>query len=222
MYGGCLLCPLYPLLVSKTVIDSGFHAVDSGFQELDSGFLFSWTLDFEFQSLVGFRIFLKLYSGFKSPGFRLQNKMAQILNSASENFYNSGIRIPLTWTNQKVYWYAELTLNGVACGNGKPLFTNLQRASDPGAAKPAGKGKVVLFFFPHSSPNRGLTRRLTSSRTSLLQLARIAVLLSSFTLASQLTSHQGTCRRILEYSIDKVIASTSNVRVILLESWNRQ
>ena len=179
MYGGCLLCPLYPLLVSKIVIDSGFHAVDSGFQELDSGFLFSWTLDSEFQSLVGFRIFLKLYSGFKSPGFRLQNKMAQDTEFRKVKFIE--FRNP---DSRRCNWYAELTLNGVACGNGKPLFTSLQRASDPGAAKPAGKGEVALFFFPHSSPNRGLTRRLTSSRTSLLQLARIAVLLSSFTLAS--------------------------------------
>ena len=113
---------------------------------------------------------------------------------------------------------AKLTLNGVACGNGEPLFTSLQRASDPGATKP-GKGEVALFFFPHSSPNRGLARRLTCSCTSLLQLARIAVLLSSFTLASQLTSHQSTCRRTFKYSIllDKVAASTSNVSVILLE-----
>ena len=40
---------------SKTVLDSGFHAVDSGFQELDSG-LFRWNLDSRFQSLTGFRV----------------------------------------------------------------------------------------------------------------------------------------------------------------------
>ena len=52
---------------SKTVLDSGFHAVDSGFQVLDSSpfywiFFFSfyfichWNLDSGFQSLVGVRI----------------------------------------------------------------------------------------------------------------------------------------------------------------------
>ena len=40
---------------SKTVLDSGFHAVDFGFQELDSG-LFRSNLDPRFQSLMGFRI----------------------------------------------------------------------------------------------------------------------------------------------------------------------
>ena len=40
---------------SKTVLDSGFHAVDSGFQVLDSS-LCQWNLDSGFQCLVGFRI----------------------------------------------------------------------------------------------------------------------------------------------------------------------
>ena len=40
---------------SKTILDSGFHAVDSRFQLLDSS-LCQWNLDSGFQSLVGFRI----------------------------------------------------------------------------------------------------------------------------------------------------------------------
>ena len=37
---------------SKTVLDSGFHAVDFGFQLLNSGFC-KWNLNSGFQSLVG-------------------------------------------------------------------------------------------------------------------------------------------------------------------------
>ena len=40
---------------SRTVVDSGLHAVDSGFQVLDSS-IFQWNLDSGFQSLMGFRI----------------------------------------------------------------------------------------------------------------------------------------------------------------------
>ena len=40
---------------SRTVLDSGFHAVDSGFQVLDSS-LCQWNVDSGFQSLVGFPI----------------------------------------------------------------------------------------------------------------------------------------------------------------------
>ena len=40
---------------SKTVLDSGLHAVRSGFQVLDSS-LCQWNLDSGFQSLVGFQI----------------------------------------------------------------------------------------------------------------------------------------------------------------------
>ena len=40
---------------SRTLLDSGFHAVDSGFQVLDLG-LCQWNLDSGFQLLVGVRI----------------------------------------------------------------------------------------------------------------------------------------------------------------------
>ena len=54
---------------TKTVLDSGFHAVDSGFQSLDS------------------RSFsVELGSGFQGPGFRIPHE---------KNFPDSGIRIPL-------------------------------------------------------------------------------------------------------------------------------
>ena len=57
------LTKLYPSLKnlpphvreSKTVLDSGFHAVDSGFQVLESG-IFKWNLDSGFRWLVGFWI----------------------------------------------------------------------------------------------------------------------------------------------------------------------
>ena len=51
---------------SKTVLDSGFHAMDSGFQ--GTGFQIQWDLDTRFcrQWDSGF---LELFSGFQSPGF---------------------------------------------------------------------------------------------------------------------------------------------------------
>ena len=39
---------------SRTVLDSGFHALDSEFEVLESS-LHHWNLDTGFQSLVGFR-----------------------------------------------------------------------------------------------------------------------------------------------------------------------
>ena len=39
----------------KNKLDSGFQTVHSGFQVLDSS-LCKWNLDYEIQSLVGFRI----------------------------------------------------------------------------------------------------------------------------------------------------------------------
>ena len=60
---------------SKTVLDSGFHAVDSGFQVLDSS-LCQWNLGC--QSLVGFRI----------P----QENVFRIIGNPE-----SGFRIPYKW-----------------------------------------------------------------------------------------------------------------------------
>ena len=54
---------------SKTVLDSGFHAIDCGFQVLDFS-LCQQNLDSGFQSLVGSG-FLEVYSGFQSPRFRI-------------------------------------------------------------------------------------------------------------------------------------------------------
>ena len=49
---------------SKTVVDSGFHAVDSRFQVLDSGFFVS-------ETWIPDSGFLELFSGFQSPGFQI-------------------------------------------------------------------------------------------------------------------------------------------------------
>ena len=61
---------VWPLLLhiteSKTVLDSGFHAVDSGFRVLDSG-LFQLYLDSRISIVSG----IPLYSGFQSPRFRI-------------------------------------------------------------------------------------------------------------------------------------------------------
>ena len=55
---------------SKTVLDSRFHTVDSGLQVLDSEFFVSGTLILDSNRLWDSG-FLKLYSGFQSPGFRI-------------------------------------------------------------------------------------------------------------------------------------------------------
>ena len=59
---------------SKTVLDSGFHAVDFGFQLLDSS-LCRWNLDSGFQSLVGFRI---PWPEFQIPKRRIPDSPTQI------------------------------------------------------------------------------------------------------------------------------------------------
>ena len=69
---------------SRTVLDSGSHAVDSEFQLLDSSRC-QWNLDSGFQSLVGFQI---PWTVFRIP-------KARILDSTSKNFPHSGIGIPL-------------------------------------------------------------------------------------------------------------------------------
>ena len=61
---------------SRTVLDSGFHAVDSGFQLLDSLDLCQWNLDSGFQLLVGFRIPTAV---FRIPWLRIPD-------STSKNF----------------------------------------------------------------------------------------------------------------------------------------
>ena len=63
---------------SKSVLDSGFHAVDSGFQVLDST-LCQWNLDSWFQYWLGF---FELYCGFQSPEFRIpQTQFSRIPES---------------------------------------------------------------------------------------------------------------------------------------------
>ena len=72
---------------SKTVLDSGLHAVRSGFQVLDSS-LCQWNLDSGFQSLVGFQI----------PNSRISDstsKFSRMPDYTSKNVPDSGTRIPL-------------------------------------------------------------------------------------------------------------------------------
>ena len=80
---------------SKTLLDSGFHAVDSGFHLLDSR---------SFSVELGFRI--RIVSGIpdshtripdskaQDSGFHKQ-KISKIPDSKCKNFPDSGIRIPL-------------------------------------------------------------------------------------------------------------------------------
>ena len=69
---------------SRTVLDSGFHAVDSRFQVLDSWFSYQWNLDSCLQSLVGFRIPLAEY---RIP-------KPSIPDSAEKNFPDSRFHKP--------------------------------------------------------------------------------------------------------------------------------
>ena len=67
--------------ISRTVLDSGSHALDSEFQVLDFS-LHHWNLDTGFQSLVGF---WNPWAVFRIPDF------------TSKIFPDSGMRIPLRW-----------------------------------------------------------------------------------------------------------------------------
>ena len=74
---------------SKTVLDSGLHAVRSGFQVLDSS-LCQWNLDSGFQSLVGFQI----------PNSRISDSTSKIFPNAGLHEQKCpGFRNPhsLTW-----------------------------------------------------------------------------------------------------------------------------
>ena len=56
---------------SRAVLDSGFHAMDSGFQLLHSEFLVSGTNWIPDTNRFRHSGFVKLYSGFQSPVFRI-------------------------------------------------------------------------------------------------------------------------------------------------------
>ena len=72
-------CVSHYVRKSKTVLDSGFHAVDSRFQTINFGFLVSgtWIPDFNRYRDSGF---LELNSGFPSAGFPILQEQIRRLN----------------------------------------------------------------------------------------------------------------------------------------------
>ena len=87
---------------SKTVSDSGFHAVDSGFQVLHSS-LFQWNLDSGLQSLVDSG-FLDLFSEFQSPGFQIPHtNISKITESGFLYTARHGHQIALCRSNCEIH-----------------------------------------------------------------------------------------------------------------------
>ena len=85
---------------SKTVMDSRFHTVASGLQVMDSEFFVSrtWILD---SNRLWDSGFLKLYSGFQSPGFRIL-QLKKLLDY--------GIRTPLHGAKHDSFLFWHITL----------------------------------------------------------------------------------------------------------------
>ena len=83
---------------SKTVLDSGFHAVDSGFQLLDST---------SFSVELGFRI-PNLYSGLEGPGFQIP-QAKRFLDSGFQVQKFAGLRNPdtLPWGEHLRIWVLD-------------------------------------------------------------------------------------------------------------------
>ena len=67
---------------SKTVLDSGFHALNSGFSVLDS------------RLLVKFGFWIPIFS-------RVPDSLSCIPDSKAQNFPESGIQISLTWSEKR-------------------------------------------------------------------------------------------------------------------------
>ena len=86
----------YNVRESKTLLDSGFHAVDSGFYLLDSR-SFSVELGFRIRIVSGFRI--------PTPVFRIPKP--RIPDSTSKNFQDSGFQMqkfPWFWNPDSFTW----------------------------------------------------------------------------------------------------------------------
>ena len=115
---------------SKTVLDSGFHAVDYGFQVLDS-VLFArrtWILDSGF---------LEMYSRFQSPGFRiLQAKRKQPTFGDATTGFPAKWRLRNERTNSILMsrHYPDLgSASDRSCRGGKFYSTNQKHYPDLGS-----------------------------------------------------------------------------------------
>ena len=75
---------------SKTVLDSGFHAVDSGFQVLDSRFFCQWNFGFLIPIVSGIPDSLSCI-----PDFKAQNSGFRVLDSRFFLFVEPGFLIPI-------------------------------------------------------------------------------------------------------------------------------
>ena len=93
---------------SKTVLDSGFHAIDSGFQVLKPVFVSlvsgTWILDSRFQSLVAISAFCELYSELRIPnsGFRILRAKFSWIPDSTGKFLGFPNPDSLTWGEMTV------------------------------------------------------------------------------------------------------------------------
>ena len=88
---------------SKTVLDSGFHALDSGIQVLYSS-LCQWIMDSKCLLFVASSGFLERFSELQSPRFRIpEENFSQSLDSTRTNYWDSGVRISLRGASQWLF-----------------------------------------------------------------------------------------------------------------------
>ena len=100
----CLLHQLFPLFYtspnvreSKTLFDSGFHAVDSRFQVLNYRFFASGSW---ISIIIGIPDFLWSILDYKNPGFLLNNSWVKNLSVCDYNSLSLGIFI----INNDIYY----------------------------------------------------------------------------------------------------------------------
>ena len=92
---------------SKTVLDSGFHAVDSGFQVLDSSFC-QWNLDSGFQSLVGFQ---NPWAVFQIPKPRIPDRKSKNSRISESGFRGANRWFFFTSRYWMIFGCASVSLN---------------------------------------------------------------------------------------------------------------